>query len=76
MDGRNVSIDGPLLEQLFQKYGIPEQSFYLGFGGYMKLPGMGGGGNCVYVEYEAGKEDFVIPYEKREDILTTIVKFL
>ncbi|MCI9137745.1 MAG: M56 family metallopeptidase [Lachnospiraceae bacterium] len=76
VDGRNVSIDGPLLEQLFQKYGIPEQSFYLGFGGYMKLPGMGGGGNCVYVEYEAGKEDFVIPYEKREDILTTIVKFL
>lgn len=76
VDSRNVSIDASSLEQLFLEHGISEQPFYLGFGGYTKLPGMGGGGSCVYVDYEKGGKNLVIPYEKQEDILTMFVKFL
>ncbi len=43
-------IDWNEMEPLLQENGIKEDCFFLGFGGFMKLPGIGGGCNVVYVD--------------------------
>lgn len=65
-DGQNVHIDRREMNCVLQKYGIQEESFYLGFGGYRKMPGIGGGGSFVYVDYSGQEEELVIPYWNRD----------
>lgn len=75
-DARNVYIARGAMDALLQKEGIAERTFYLGFGGYMKLPGMGGGGCSVYVDYGKGQNSLAIPYQEPEDLLNKILKVM
>lgn len=75
-DEKNIYIDRKAMDVLLSEQGINERSFYLGFGGYMKLPGMGGGGCSVYVDYEESQGNLVIPYQEQKDILGRILKVL
>ncbi|MCI8483158.1 MAG: M56 family metallopeptidase [Lachnospiraceae bacterium] len=76
IDQENVYVKPSAIRELFQKYGLEEQPFYFGFGGYMKLPGMGGGGNSVYVDYEKDEAVLILPYQEKEDLLIKILKVL
>ena len=74
-DGRNVYIDPKAMGRIIQEYGITENTFYLSFGGYMKIPGIGGGGSLVYVDLGGDNEELIIPYRNRDaDIATMIFK--
>lgn len=73
-DSQNVYIERGAMDALLWKQGIAERTFYLGFGGYMKLPGMGGGGCCVYVDYGNSNGSLTIPYQEPGDILNRILK--
>lgn len=75
-DSQYVYIDRGEMDRLFAKIGIEEPEFYLGFGGYMKLPGMGGGGCSVYVDYAGSQGNLTIPYWNQEDIFVRILKIL
>lgn len=66
IDRRNVYIDRNALNDIFWKKAIAADAFYIGFGGYMKLPGMGGGVNAVYVDYGGQADTLIIPYEDNE----------
>lgn len=63
VDRRNIYIKRSALENIFQEKGIEADAFYIGFGGYMKLPGMGGGVNAVYVDYGGQADTLIIPYQ-------------
>lgn len=74
-DGQNVHIDRKAMDSILRKYDISENTFYLSFGGYMKIPGIGGGGSLVYVDYSGENEELIIPYWNRDaDITTNIFK--
>ncbi len=75
-DRQNVYIEPEAMEKQLTEYGIWERTFYLGFGGFMKLPGMGGGVCCVFVDYREGQGSLVIPYEEQKDLLNSILKIL
>ena len=75
-DGQNIYIKRKEMDALLQDFGIGKQEFFLGFGGYMKLPGMGGGGCSVYVDYAGSQGDLTIPYSEQESILVKILKII
>ncbi len=72
-DGQNVHIDRKAMDSILQKYGIAENTFYLSFGGYMKIPGIGGGGSLVYVDFSGENEELIIPYWNRDAEIATII---
>lgn len=72
-DGQNVHIDRKAMDSILQKYDITESAFYLNFGGYMKVPGIGGGGSLVYVDYSGENEELIIPYWNRDADIATII---
>lgn len=72
-DGQNVHIDRKAMDSILQKYGIAENIFYLSFGGYMKIPGIGGGESLVYVDYSGENEELIIPYWNRDADIATII---
>lgn len=77
VDGQNVHIDRKAMDSILRKYEITENTFYLSFGGYMKIPGIGGGGSLVYVDYSGENEELIIPYWNRDaDIATIIFKMM
>lgn len=64
-------IDWKEMEPLLQENGIEVEEFFLGFGGFMKLPGVGGGCNAIYVErYSPKPADGIeaIPYFDNEKL--------
>ncbi len=71
-DGQNVHIDRRAMDSILQKYDITESAFYLSFGGYRKIPGIGGGGSLVYVDYSGENEKLIIPYWNRDADIATI----
>lgn len=72
-DGKNVFINKQKMEIVLQEYGITEKTFYLGFGGYIKMPGIGGGMNLVYIDLDGHNEKVVVPYWDRGKYITTII---
>ena len=72
-DGQNVHIDRKAMDSILQQYGIAENTFYLCFGGYMKIPGIGGGGRFVYVDFSGENEELIIPYWNRDAEIATII---
>ena len=72
-DGQNVHIDRKAMDSILQEYGITEKNFYLSFGGYMKIPGIGGGGSLVYVDFSGENEELIIPYWNRDAEIATII---
>ena len=72
-DGQNVHIDRKAMDSILQEYGIADNTFYLSFGGYMKIPGIGGGGSLVYVDFSGENEELIIPYWNRDAEIATII---
>lgn len=58
-------------KELLQMQGITADTYYVSFGGYMKLPGVGGGGNAVYVDMNEAEEMMTIPYFNNDTVLWT-----
>ena len=77
IDEDNVYVDMNALDQLFQEQGISVNNFFIRFGGYMKLPGFGGGGCAVYVNRNEGGEHKVLPYYNNDkELISVIYKYL
>lgn len=71
IDHGYVYIQRDVWQELLQEQGIKEDTYYVSFGGYMKLPGIGGGGNAVYVDAGNEEEVLVIPYFNNDTVLWT-----
>ncbi len=67
VDEENAYIKREAMDQVLREKEIDAKRFYISFGGYMKLPGMGSGVNAVYVDYEGTSGDLVIPYRDCEE---------
>lgn len=77
IDDKNVRIDRTAMSEVLAKNHITQTKFYVGFGGYTKLPGIGGGGNAVYVDYMESETDLTIPYFDNEtEVMTRLFKYL
>ena len=66
-DDSRVLIHRVAMDRLLEKYGVEGKQFWLGFGGYSKIPKMGSGGNCVEVDYRGKEEILQIPYSNSEN---------
>lgn len=77
IDEGNVYIDRKALDNIFKERDIESDVFFIYFGGFSKLPGIGGGGNGVFVDYTGTKGDLVIPYvDEEKDIFIRLFKYL
>ena len=61
------------MDNILREQGIEEDTFFIGFGGYLKIPGIGGGMSFVEVDYGGQDEKLVIPYWDNEAFITTII---
>lgn len=72
-----IYINKEKIEHIFAEQNIEEDIFFLFFGGYSKIPGFGGGGNGVFVEYDDLEGDLIIPYEDNDsDWINRLLKYL
>lgn len=77
VDEKNVRINRAVMDEVLEKNHITQTKFFVGFGGYYKLPGIGGGGNAVYVDYLESEKDLTIPYFDNEtDLMIRLYKYL
>lgn len=81
IDNQYVYINCDSWNAILQEQGIETDAYYICFGGYMKLPGIGGGGNAVFVDTAVNSmeegETLVIPYYNNDmELFTRIVKML
>lgn len=69
-DGEKIYIDKKMFDVVLQENGINEkmEGFYLGFGGFIKFPGIGSGVNAIYIDYSGSDTQLVVPYEDRQKI--------
>lgn len=74
-DGQYAYLDKTAFDNVLRENGVDEDidCFWLGFGGYTKLPGIGGNINMIYVDYSGTETEFVIPYVDREDFFLEYV---
>ncbi len=74
---KEIYINREKIDHIFSERNIEEEIFFLFFGGYSKIPGFGGGGNGVFVEYEEQEGDLVIPYiDDNSDWRNRLFKYL
>lgn len=77
IDKQHVYINCNSWNAILQEQGIEEDSYYIYFGGYMKLPGIGGGGNAVFIDAKKEGERLIIPYHNNDiEVINRIVKML
>lgn len=69
MESGRLCIDREEFQKVLEECGIDGsiENFWLGFGGYVKMPGIGTTINSVYVDYGGQETELTIPYENRED---------
>lgn len=72
-DKKNVYIDCQRFDKLLVEHDVLEREFYILFGGFQKLPGIGGCSDCVYVEYNEGTQQMIIPYQSQRDTIWTVL---
>lgn len=76
-DGRYVYIEPGAFRELMEKGGMPDGHICICFGGYYKLPGIGGGSNFGYVDVADLQSGMLkIPYDSQEDLFCRILKLL
>lgn len=76
IDEETVYVDREMMNSLFDAQGLQPDLFFIYFGGYYKLPGIGGGGNGVFCCPEDFQGDMEIPYQGKEDIWTLLFRYL
>lgn len=69
-DEEKVFIERAAMDAVLEEYKIEDTEFSILFGGYEKLPGFGGNGNLVYVDYAGQEERMEIPYENSDAYIT------
>lgn len=75
-DDNYVYVDREKFETLLNDKN-PEQEVYIVFGGFQKLPGIGGNGNSCLYQADSGDKIVRIPYEKvKEGWMTILFKML
>lgn len=69
IDGQYVYLDRSAFGDILRENGLDEDmdGFWLGFGIYTKLPGIGDTLNVVYVNYSGTETELIIPYVNRAD---------
>ena len=69
-DGERIYIDRNMFDMVLRESGINErmEGFYLGFGGFIKFPGIGSGVNAIYIDYSGNDSQLVVPYEDRQKL--------
>lgn len=72
-DGKKVYIERKVMDTILREYQIEETDFWLLFGGYQKLPGMGGGGSLVHVDYSGPGDRLEIPYQDSDQYFTSVI---
>ena len=78
-DGQYAYLDKAAFDNVLKENGVNADidCFWLSFGGYTKLPGIGGNINMIYVDYSGMETQLVIPYVDREDsFLEYIYKYI
>ena len=73
VDGEKVFIDRSTMNLVLKDYKIEATNFSILFGGYEKLPGFGGRGNFIDVDYDGKEETLEIPYENSDKYISTII---
>ncbi|MCH5333693.1 MAG: M56 family metallopeptidase [Agathobacter sp.] len=70
-DGQYVYIDRWAFGDVLRENGVDDDmdGFWLGFGTYTKLPGIGAVPNGIYVDYSGTESELVIPYVNGKDSL-------
>ena len=77
IEADRLVIDTEKMNALRDKYHVTEDYFFLFFGGIIsKMPGVGGGGNGVFVEYDATCNPLIVPYVDNDDIWFRIFKYI
>lgn len=77
IDAENVYIDKNKLNRLLQERNVDEDIFFVYWGGFSKLPGVGGGGNGILVDYGEQAGDMVLPYTDNDtDWMMRLFKYL
>lgn len=74
---KEIYIDKKKLDCIFAEQNIKDDIVFLFFGGYSKIPGVGGGGNGVFLEYTEQEGDLIVPYvDNNADWVSWLVKYL
>ena len=73
VEEEHIYIDRKTMDMILYQYGVKETEFWLLFGGYSKLPGFGGKGNLVYVDYGGQESVLKISYENSDQFLSTMI---
>lgn len=73
VDDESIFIDRKTMDLVLLQYGVKETEFWLLFGGYSKLPGFGGRGNLVYVDYSGQESVLKISYENSDEYFSTMI---
>ena len=77
IDAGKVLIDRKKLDRLLKQKNVDEDMFFVYWGGFSKLPGVGGGGNGIFVDYGEQSGDVVLPYTDNDtDWMTRIFRYL
>lgn len=77
IDEDEVMVDQKKMKQIFDGQGIVLESYFILFGGYTKLPGIGGGGNAVYVSGRETDERLRLSYQNNDTrFITRLFKWL
>lgn len=72
-----VRIDQKAMGQIFQEQEIQMESYYILFGGFTKMPGIGGGGNAVYVDRKQEDGLLRLSYQNNDTrFLTLLFKWI
>jgi len=61
------------MDKLLEELGAGGEHFWISFGGYMKLPSMGGSCSCVDVDYRGQEEELRIPYWNGESNFCSVL---
>lgn len=74
-DEEYIYIRRASMDRLLEEYGIGGDRFWISFGGYRKLPSMGGSSSSVNVDYRGQEEELCIPYWNNEsDFWSALLK--
>lgn len=83
IEADEVVVDVRAVRELLEAQGEYLESYFLLFGGYMKLPGIGGGGNAVYVRDREREGNRIgdslqrIPYQNNDaEFVTRLFKWI
>lgn len=69
VNGKEISYDAPAFSAYLKERKYAESQFYVSYGGFMKMPGVGGGGFLVYLNWSGERQ---LESAVREDFITEI----